>query len=92
MEQITPFDRAIQIAGNQSKLAKLLDVTAQTVTVWKEKGVHEDRCPMVEAVTGVRCEELRPDIQWDRDETGKVVSYRVPVKSMPEGGADVLPA
>lgn len=36
-------------------------------------------CVPIERETGVRVEALRPDVEWERDADGRVVSYRVPV-------------
>jgi DNA-binding transcriptional regulator YdaS (Cro superfamily) len=36
-----------------------------TIYQWKVSGrVPADYCPDIEAITGVRCEELRPDVNW----------------------------
>jgi len=52
-------------------------VTSQAISQWKVNGVPEDRCEPIEAVTkgAVRVEELRPDIQWQRDPQGRVTGY-----------------
>lgn len=36
-----------------------------------------ERCPAIEAATGVSCDDLRPDLSWDRDDQGRVTGYRV---------------
>jgi DNA-binding transcriptional regulator YdaS (Cro superfamily) len=43
--------------------------------------ITPDKCPNVEAVSGVRCEALRPDLMWIRDEAGAVTHYAVPVRA-----------
>jgi DNA-binding transcriptional regulator YdaS (Cro superfamily) len=35
------------------------------VSNWRARGVPAERCPDIERVTGVRCERLRPDVDWD---------------------------
>jgi DNA-binding transcriptional regulator YdaS (Cro superfamily) len=42
--------------------------------------VPRDHCPAIEAETGVRCEELLPDVVWTRDATGQVTGYHVPLQ------------
>lgn len=73
------LDRAIKKAGTVAELARLIGAKhASRVSNWKMRGqVPEDMCAAIEAATGVRCEELRPDVEWERDETGKVIGYRV---------------
>lgn len=36
----------------------------QTIYQWKILRVPADHCPTIEAITGVRCELLRPDVDW----------------------------
>jgi DNA-binding transcriptional regulator YdaS (Cro superfamily) len=52
---------------NQAQLAKHFELSRSAVSQWfsKENGVPAERCPEIEAITGVKCEELRPDIKWD---------------------------
>lgn len=45
------------------KLAKLLGRTKQAVNHYKER-VPAEMCPLIEKHTGVKCEELRPDVEW----------------------------
>lgn len=58
------LDRAIEYAGGVQALADLLDVSIQSVTNWRTRGVPIARCPDIEEATGVRCESLRPDCNW----------------------------
>ena len=55
---------AISKAGGASALAVSLGVTPQVVTNWVKRGVPAERCPDIERLTGVMCEELRPDVNW----------------------------
>lgn len=54
--------------GASAQLARALGVSAVTVSHWVSglKDVPAERCLAIEAATNgrVRCEELRPDIQW----------------------------
>lgn len=61
----TPLDRAIHEAGGRTKLAKSLGLSSHAVVYqWQQSRVPAEHCPDVEALTGVRCEELRPDVNW----------------------------
>jgi DNA-binding transcriptional regulator YdaS (Cro superfamily) len=57
-----------QERGRQSSLARAVGVDSQLVWQWA-RGVRQvpaDRCPAIERATegAVRCEELRPDVEW----------------------------
>ena len=58
--------RAVEAVGGQAALARALDVKPPTVNQWVsgQRPVPTERCPEIEAATGVRCEELRPDVNW----------------------------
>ncbi|EPH0213819.1 MULTISPECIES: transcriptional regulator [Klebsiella] len=59
------LDKAINIAGNASKLAESLDVSAMTVSHWKNRNcgvVPQSRVLPIFKATGVTPHELRPDI------------------------------
>lgn len=49
-------------------MARLLGVTPSTVNQWTTgyRPVPAERCPEIEKLTqgAVRCEELRPDVDW----------------------------
>lgn len=34
------------------------------ISQWVENGVPAKYCPDIEALTGIRCEELCPDVKW----------------------------
>ena len=63
---------AIKIVGGLARMSELLStpgraVTAQAVYNWRVRGsVPADFCPAIERLTKgqVRCEELRPDVDW----------------------------
>lgn len=72
------LELAISSAGGVSKLAAALGVSQSVVSNWKARGqVPADRCPAIEAVTTIPCEQLRPDLDWLRDEAGVVTGYCV---------------
>lgn len=54
--------------GGQASLARILGVRPPTVNQWvkADRPVPAERCPSIERATegAVRCEELRPDIDW----------------------------
>ncbi|EPG4849933.1 transcriptional regulator [Klebsiella pneumoniae] len=59
------LDKAINIAGNASKLAESLDVSAMTVSHWKHRNygvVPQSRVLTIFKATGVTPHELRPDL------------------------------
>lgn len=55
---------AIIKAGGKSALAEGLGVSYQVLSNWCSRGVPAERCPDVERLSGVRCEALRPDVNW----------------------------
>ena len=61
----TPLERAIRTYGGITKLARDLGVNGHSVVYqWAKTRVPAEWCPEVESLTGVRCEELRPDVNW----------------------------
>lgn len=54
--------------GLQAKLAKEIGVPASNVSMWASgsRRVPVKYCPAIERATNgaVRCEELRPDVDW----------------------------
>lgn len=60
--------KAIEIAGGAAKLADQLGVTYQAVCFWRdgERKFPAHLAPSLERFTDgqVRCEELRPDVDW----------------------------
>lgn len=66
--QTHPIDKAAGILGSQVALANILGVTKAAVGQWKLEGrqVPAEHCPAIERATGggVRCEELRADVDW----------------------------
>jgi len=66
--QISAFEHACDLVGGMSSMASSLGVTFSAVSQWKRglRPVPAGRCPAIERMTGrkVRCEDLRPDIEW----------------------------
>jgi DNA-binding transcriptional regulator YdaS (Cro superfamily) len=66
----TPLEMACAAVHGSSRLAELLSarigrpVAKSSVSQWKRGRVPAERCPDIEAITGIRCEELRPDVDW----------------------------
>lgn len=64
---MTPLEKSVGLAGSQSELARRLGVVPQVVHNWIKRGqVPAERCPDIERATDgrVRCEDLRPDVDW----------------------------
>ena len=65
MDQKTALNEAIRIAGGISLFTPLVGApSANAVKAWRISGVPERYCPTIERVTGIRCEMLRPDVEW----------------------------
>lgn len=64
------LDSACKAAKGTTRLAELLTarvgrkVSKASVSRWKREQVPAELCPDIEAITGVRCERLRPDVNW----------------------------
>lgn len=60
--------RAIEVAGGITRLANELGMKYQLLQGWtrdgREYATPAEYCPAIERLTGVRCEELRPDVEW----------------------------
>ena len=57
--------KAIRISGGASAMARTLGLRGhQVVYQWSINRVPTDYCPTIERLTGVRCEDLRPDVEW----------------------------
>ena len=68
MKETHPVKIASEKVGGVASLAKYLNVTAPTVHQWISgvRQIPAKRCPQIERATDgvVRCEALRPDIDW----------------------------
>lgn len=61
----TPIENAIEAAGGITKMAKDLGLSSHMVIYqWSKNRIPADRCPDIEALTGIKCEQLRPDVNW----------------------------
>lgn len=63
----TPLDHAIRLGGGITKFAKSLGLKSHMVVYqWTKTRVPAEHCPAIERETGavIRCEDLRPDIEW----------------------------
>jgi DNA-binding transcriptional regulator YdaS (Cro superfamily) len=58
------LERACEIAGGSTKLAIALGKRKAVISQWKSSRVPAEMCPNIESITGVRCEELRSDVNW----------------------------
>lgn len=56
--------RAIKEAGGLKTLADALGEQTNTVSNWITRGAPIDKCPAIENITGVLCEELSPKTDW----------------------------
>ena len=59
-----PIDVAVESAGSQAELARLLTVLPQHVYNWQKRGVPPERCIDIEIAVGgaVTRYDLRPDV------------------------------
>ena len=75
MQNETPVDalsEAVKIAAGQSALADKLSALAPSpvsqARVWnwvnRDQRAPAEMCPLIERLTGVACERLRPDVDW----------------------------
>ena len=61
----TPLAEAIAIAGGITKFARALGLNSHMVAhQWVLTRIPAERCPDIEALTGIKCEKLRPDVNW----------------------------
>lgn len=55
------FDDGIRAGGGLSQLAGALEVSIQTLSNWRARGVPPNRVKRFEALTGISARRLRPD-------------------------------
>jgi DNA-binding transcriptional regulator YdaS (Cro superfamily) len=59
------LNRAITSRGGIASFARDMELSGPAVVhQWRLTRVPAERCPAIEALTGVLCEELRPDVPW----------------------------
>lgn len=73
-------------------VAAACGVTPVAVAHWAAgvRGLPPRQCPSIEAATGVPCEQLLPDLRWQRDADGRVIAYAVPLQPIETGKAAAL--
>ncbi|ARP89803.1 hypothetical protein CAL14_05465 [Bordetella genomosp. 9] len=61
-----PLDEAAKVFGSEAALARALKVSRAALNQWKKPGrqVPAEHCPRIEALTGIKCELLRPSVDW----------------------------
>lgn len=69
MEEHTPekqaLEDAISAAGGITQLARALNLGSHNVVgQWRINGVPAKHAPDIEALTGVMCERLCPEVNW----------------------------
>lgn len=76
---------AIGMVGAR-KIADSCKVTHQAVYKWRHLGVPESRAPGIESATQgkVRCEDICPGVEWERNGLGVVIAVRIPVSGSTE--------
>lgn len=62
------LEKAISTIGSMKALGDSLGISKGAVSQWKDHGrrVPAEHCPQIEMLTEgkVRCEDLRPDVNW----------------------------
>lgn len=76
MSEPNPIERAIAAAGSQAELARKINAFPQQVNEWRvdKRPIPPDRCPAIEAATGIPCEILRSDVEWHTLPDGRKVA------------------
>lgn len=68
VSELEALDRAIERMGGIGKFAAHFGITYQAVQAWRKEGrkhaTPAEYCPTIERLSGVPCEELRPDVDW----------------------------
>lgn len=77
---MTAITLAIEaVGGQQTELARRISVSPQALNQWVQgkRPIPAERCMAIEREAGIRCEDLRSDLTWTRDERGNVTGYHV---------------
>jgi DNA-binding transcriptional regulator YdaS (Cro superfamily) len=82
LDCMNAITRAIKIAGGQEALACRLGVSKSLVGHWStgRRQVPPSRCAAIEAATGVKAEDLCPDVIWQR-QGGRITGYVTTVEA-----------
>lgn len=68
MSEINPIAKAADVLGSQAALAAVIQRSPSMVNqmIKGVRPVPAEHCPLIERATSgkVRCEELRPDVDW----------------------------
>jgi DNA-binding transcriptional regulator YdaS (Cro superfamily) len=79
LSENTAFRQAVTVAGGELALANAINVPGRVLSWWLNQGQPASyACIRIEDCTGVRCEDLRPDLYWLRIGE-EVVGHVVPV-------------
>lgn len=65
MNKSSPIAVLVERVGSQRKLAELLGVTPQAISLWKLGKIPAERVLAIEGATGVSRRVLRPDLYSD---------------------------
>jgi DNA-binding transcriptional regulator YdaS (Cro superfamily) len=75
----TALEQAIKLAGGVTKLSRDLNLNGHAVIYqWGKTRVPAEQCPNIERLTGIRCEELRPDVAWSVLRSAPELDEKVP--------------
>lgn len=79
VRRVHAHDSVIKALGGTSVVAAMCKVRPPSVTEWRRRGIPLARLPDIERASNgaVRCDDLRPDVEWLRDRAGEVTGYRV---------------
>lgn len=98
MSTQTPLEHAVSLLGGQRGVARLLNVSPGAVWQWLNgrRPLPPEHCGLLEAGTAelgdpVTAEQLRPDVDFQRDAAGRVSGYVVPVRQADAEGASEDP-
>lgn len=69
----------VKAAGGAVAVGRICNVSSQAVSQWRS--IPIEHCAKIEASGGPSCEEMRPDVDWIRDEAGQVTHYQVRVQA-----------
>lgn len=62
---MSPLDEAVKRAGGMPELAARIGVVPTAISNWRMRGnIPAKHCPAIERETGVRCEDLQPNVDW----------------------------